>query len=66
MGGNVGGPLRIPHIYDGSDRTFFFINFDGSWARNPVDQFSTVPTAFERQNLGDFCVPGRSQKSPRF
>ena len=55
VGGNLGGPLRIPHIYDGSDRTFFFINFDGSWARNPVDQFSTVPTAFERQNLGDFC-----------
>jgi trimeric autotransporter adhesin len=55
VGGNVGGPLRIPHIYDGSDRTFFFINFDGSWARNPVDQFSTVPTAFERQNLGSFC-----------
>ena len=55
IGGNVGGPLRIPHVYDGSDHTFFFINFDGSWARNPVDQFSTVPTAFERQNLGDFC-----------
>ena len=55
VGGNVGGPLRIPHIYDGSDRTFFYVNFDGAWARNPVDQFSTVPTAFERQNLGDFC-----------
>ena len=66
MGGNVGGPLRIPHIYDGSDRTFFFINFDGSWARNPVDQFSTVPTAFERQNLGDFCDRPGTQKSPRF
>ncbi len=58
-GGNVGGPLRIPHIYDGSDRTFFFVNFDGSWARNPVDQFSTVPTVFERANPGNFCdVPG--------
>ncbi len=54
-GGNIGGPLRIPHIYDGSDRTFFYVNVETSWARNPVDQFSTVPTAFERQNLGNFC-----------
>ncbi len=58
-GGNVGGPLRIPHIYDGSDRTFFFVNFESNWTRSAVDQFSTVPTAFERANPGDFCdVPG--------
>ena len=58
-GGNLGGPLRIPHIYDGSDRTFFFVNFESAWTRSAVDQFSTVPTAFERANPGDFCdVPG--------
>ena len=58
-GGNLGGPLRIPHIYDGSDRTFFFVNFESAWTRSAVDQFSTVPTAFERENPGDFCdVPG--------
>lgn len=58
-GGNLGGPLSIPHLYDGSDRTFFFINFESGWNRNAVDQFSTVPTAFERANPGDFCdVPG--------
>ena len=58
IGGNLGGPLVIPHIYDGHDKTFFFVNFDGAWARNAVDQFSTVPTLFERQNLGDFCDRG--------
>jgi hypothetical protein len=47
-GVNVGGPLKIPHAYDGTDKTFFFINFGGTWLRNPVDQFSTVPTAAER------------------
>jgi hypothetical protein len=51
-GFNMGGPLKIPHIYDGSDKTFYFINFGGTWTRNPVDSFSTVPTAAER--LGDF------------
>jgi len=53
IGGNLGGPLVIPHIYDGHDKTFFFVNFDGTWARNAVDQFSTVPSTAERQ--GNFC-----------
>jgi len=53
IGGNLGGPLVIPHIYDGHDKTFFFVNFDSTWARNAVDQFSTVPTLAERS--GNFC-----------
>ena len=53
IGGNLGGPLVIPHVYDGHDKTFFFVNFDGNWARNAVDQFSTVPTGAERS--GNFC-----------
>jgi hypothetical protein len=55
VGGNLGGPLVIPHIYDGHDKTFFFVNFDSTWARNAVDQFSTVPTLAERQTPGNFC-----------
>jgi len=46
---NIGGPLKIPHIYDGSDKTFFYINFGGTWARTPVDSFATVPTPAELQ-----------------
>jgi len=53
IGGNLGGPLVIPHVYNGHDKTFFFVNFDGTWARNAVDQFSTVPTPAER--AGNFC-----------
>jgi trimeric autotransporter adhesin len=56
IGGNLGGPLVIPHIYDGHDKTFFFVNFDSTWARNAVDQFSTVPTLSER--AGNFCDRG--------
>ncbi|HVA95566.1 MAG TPA: TonB-dependent receptor [Candidatus Dormibacteraeota bacterium] len=51
-GFNMGGPLKIPHVYDGTDKTFFFVNFGGTWSRNPVDSFATVPTAAER--AGDF------------
>src|SRR6185295_18678848 len=28
-GANVGGPVRIPGLYDGRDRTFFFFNYEG-------------------------------------
>jgi trimeric autotransporter adhesin len=51
---NIGGPLKIPHVYDGTDKTFFYINFGGSWSRSPVDQFATVPTVAERN--GDFSA----------
>lgn len=51
---NIGGPLKIPHVYDGTDKTFFYINFGGTWSRNPVDGFSTVPTQAERN--GDFSA----------
>jgi hypothetical protein len=49
---NIGGPLKIPHVYDGTDKTFFYINFGGTWARSPVDSFAAVPTGPER--MGDF------------
>jgi hypothetical protein len=51
-GFNIGGPLKIPHVYDGTDKTFFYINFGGTWSRSPVDSFAIVPTAAER--MGDF------------
>ncbi len=53
-GMNIGGPLKIPHVYDGTDKTFFYVNFGGTWSRSPVDQFSTVPTLAERN--GDFSA----------
>ena len=52
FGGNLGGPLNIPKIYHGGDKTFFFVNYTGSRSENPFDAFSTVPTLAERG--GDF------------
>lgn len=49
FGGSVGGPLNIPHIYNGGSKTFYFINFNGKLGEVPYDQFSTVPTLLERQ-----------------
>ena len=29
FGGTLGGPLTIPGVYDGKDRTFFFVSYEG-------------------------------------
>ena len=29
FGGTLGGPIRIPHIYNGKDKTFFFVSYEG-------------------------------------
>lgn len=47
----LGGPLVIPKIIN-SPRTFYFINYFGNVATNPLNSFSTVPTDLER--AGDF------------
>jgi trimeric autotransporter adhesin len=52
FGGMVGGPLNIPHIYNGGTKTFFFGGYTGVRNGQPYDVFSHVPTALER--VGDF------------
>ncbi len=34
FGGTLGGPLNIPHLYRGKDRTFFFVGSQGTTLRN--------------------------------
>ena len=53
FGGNIGGPLAIPHIYNGKDRTYFFANYQHETEQTPINTFSTVPTLQERQGI--FC-----------
>ncbi len=62
VGANMGGPLKIPHIYDGSNKTFFFANFQHDTQKAGVDTFSTVPTAAERS--GNFCGLGVTLYNP--
>ncbi len=52
FGGSIGGPLRIPKIYDGRNRSFVFFNYEGSRFVNYTNRLFTVPTNLQRQ--GDF------------
>ena len=52
FGMTVGGPVKIPGIYDGTRRTNFNVNYGGNRGSNLFDQYATVPTAAMR--AGDF------------
>ena len=47
-GGSFGGPIRIPHLYNGRDKTFFFVNYDRTIQPNSTLVTQTVPTAAQR------------------
>ncbi len=51
-GGNLNGPIYIPHLYNGKDRTFFFASYEGFHLTQSAPVNSTQPTAAER--AGDF------------
>ena len=51
-GGTIGGPVWIPKIYNGKEKTFFFFNFNGIRNEDPRFQILSVPTELERK--GDF------------
>ncbi|MFN0122530.1 MAG: TonB-dependent receptor domain-containing protein, partial [Blastocatellia bacterium] len=58
-GFSVGGPVYVPRVYDGRNKTFFFVNWEQVKQRAPDNIVVTVPTALQR--AGDFSqtVDGR-------
>ncbi len=60
-GGSIGGPVIIPHLYNGKDKMFFFVNFMRLTHSDPLRLVATVPTDLQRK--GDFSqtmIPGVS------
>ncbi len=51
FGGTLGGPIRIPHLYNGKDRTFFFVSYEGLRLAQPqAAKVNFVPDATLRTN----------------
>ncbi len=44
FGGTIGGPISIPHLYSGKNRTFFFFNYEGFRQRLTTTTTITVPS----------------------
>jgi hypothetical protein len=42
-GGTIGGPISIPRVYNGHDKSFFFFAYENSRQANAVQQTYSVP-----------------------
>jgi len=62
FGAFLGGPLNIPKIFNGGNKTFFFAGWNGNRGSTPYDAFSTVPTLAERN--GDFSAATYKDGTP--
>ena len=51
-GGTIGGPVTIPHLYNGRDKTFFFFNYEGLREHRGLTQIFTIPAPVQLN--GDF------------
>jgi hypothetical protein len=59
FGGTLGGPVRIPWLYNGRNKSFWFFAFDGGRRHtSPTQSAIQVPTAQERTgNFSDWPYP---------
>lgn len=54
FGFSLSGPVSIPHLYSGHDKTFFFVDYEGNRRTTAVAQQLLVSTLAERNgNLSD-------------
>jgi hypothetical protein len=56
FGGDFSGPVLIPHVYDGRNRTFFQLSLETLLSVTGSNSLNTVPTLLER--AGDFSQSG--------
>ena len=58
FGGSLGGPVVIPKVYHGKDKTFFFVDYEGYRSSSQIFELGNIPTL--RMRTGDFgeLLPG--------
>jgi hypothetical protein len=55
FGGTMGGPLMVPKVYNGKNKSFWFFSYEGDRKRNGQESgFRTLPTAAFKN--GDFSA----------
>ena len=67
FGGSLGGPVFLPHAYDGHNKSFFFGAYEG-WrhpAQKPISE--VVPTAAMKQgDFSSYCIPAANNTCAPF
>ena len=62
FGGELDGPIVIPGVYNGRDRSFFMVAYEGVRGESITSPFASVPTARMRQ--GDFSEISTPVRNP--
>ena len=62
FGFSLGGPVVIPHIYDGRNKTFFFGDFERTRIRQTSTIANTLPTL--KMRTGDFSELSKRVNDP--
>jgi len=62
FGASIGGPVIIPHLYNGKNKTFFFGTYEGFRYPKTTTVQDTVPTQAMRN--GDFSAEGVTVNNP--
>ncbi len=58
FGGSLSGPVSIPRLYNGQDRTFFFFDYEGNRRTFSAAEQYAVPSVADRSgNLADLGDP---------
>jgi hypothetical protein len=61
FGFSLSGPVTIPRLYNGHNRTFFFVDYEGNRRSTAVSQQFIVPTQDERNGfLSGLTIPTAS------
>jgi len=53
-GGTIGGPISIPHLYDGKNKSFFFFSYEAFKESSIINFPVTLPT--DAYRAGDFSA----------
>ena len=61
-GFSVGGPVLIPHVYNGKNKTFFFLAMEWFRQNQTTNNFLSLPTIAEK--AGDFSGLGQAVWNP--
>lgn len=55
FGGDIGGPVIIPHLYDGKEKTYFYFNYEGIEQPGATLISGGIPPTVAQKN-GDFSA----------
>jgi Carboxypeptidase regulatory-like domain/TonB dependent receptor len=65
FGGSLGGPVRIPKLYSGKDKTFFFFDYEGNRKVTSQAEQYLVPTVAQRNgDLNGLSIPNNTLINP--